>query len=491
MSGTIYTFGTFELDASRRQLRRDGESVMLSERQFDILHHLVSHAGDVLSKDALITAAWRDVAVTDNSLEQAVSALRKLLAEPRRDGDAVETAPDERIRTVPRQGYRFTGTVDSRPARESNETIEALLAPHRVWLEGRSALETLGREEAFTARRAFAQVLALTPDSAPAHIGMANACAFVFEATRADAVPDREALAAATRHARDACALAPSLGEAWATLAFVAHLARGHDNALAAARRAVSLEPDNWRHHFRLAVVSWGEERLRAAQRTLTLLPGLALAHWLAATVHVARQALDQAEHELTLGTAAQDEQPKAGRFAAVALHWLLGLVHLARGDRDGAVRELERELAFEADGHLYARECCANAWYALGVVQMREGNRDAASRAFAEALQRVPGHVMAMVALVASRGDRREPVEQRARLLDAHGYATEAAMARAGLHVVDGDAGGAASLVAAALAAAPPRSAGWTLPVEPLFNVAVEEARWRAVLANLRSRAA
>jgi hypothetical protein len=97
----------------------------------------------------------------------------------------------------------------------------------------------------------------------------------------------------------------------------------------------------------------------------------------------------------------------------------------------------------------------------------------------------------MAMVALAASRGDRREPIERRARLLDEHGYVMEAAMARAGLHAVDGNAGGAASLVAAALAAAPPGSAGWTLPVEPLFNVGADEACWRAVLANLRLRAA
>ena len=137
MSGTIYTFGTFELDTSRRELRRVGERVMLSDRQFDILHQLVSHAGDVLSKDALIAAAWRDVAVTDNSLEQAVSAIRRLLAAPRRREGAVDTEPDECIRTVPRQGYRFTATVASRPARLSHETIDALLAPHRVWLEGR------------------------------------------------------------------------------------------------------------------------------------------------------------------------------------------------------------------------------------------------------------------------------------------------------------------------------------------------------------------
>jgi hypothetical protein len=95
------------------------------------------------------------------------------------------------------------------------------------------------------------------------------------------------------------------------------------------------------------------------------------------------------------------------------------------------------------------------------------------------------------MAGLVSCRGDRREPIEQRAGVLDEHGYAMEAAMARAGLHVVDGNAGGAVSLVAAALATAPPGSGGWTLPVEPLFNVAADEERWRAVLTNLRLRAA
>src|SRR4029077_15944600 len=75
-----------------------------------------------------------------------------------------------------------------------------------------------------------------------------------------------------------------------------------HLDALAASKRAVTLEPDNWRHHFRLASVSWGEQRLRAAQQTLALLPHFPLAHWLAATVYVARQVFDEAERELDAG---------------------------------------------------------------------------------------------------------------------------------------------------------------------------------------------
>ena len=107
-----------------------------------------------------------------------------------------------------------------------------------------------------------------------------------------------------------------------------------------------------------------GEERLRAARRTLALLPGVALAHWLAATVHVARQAPDEAERGLSEGARALS---RAGdtRFSGVALEWLLGLICLARGDDAGAQRHFDRELAAEAGGHLYARECCASVWYA------------------------------------------------------------------------------------------------------------------------------
>jgi hypothetical protein len=55
----------------------------------------------------------------------------------------------------------------------------------------------------------------------------------------------------------------------------------------------------NVRHQVRLALGSWGETRLRAARRALAQLPQLPLAHWLAATVFVARHALDHAERDV------------------------------------------------------------------------------------------------------------------------------------------------------------------------------------------------
>ena len=481
----VYTFGGFQLDLGRRRLLRDGETVPLGDRQFDVLVHLVTHPGVVLSKAALIDAVWRDVAVTDNSLEQAISLLRRALAGA--------PAGEVSIQTVARGGYRFVGDVSQIARRESDEVLDALLAPHRAWLEGRAALETLGVEQAAAAEVAFASVLEASPDSASAHIGLANACAFRFDSTRADERPETEALARAVDHAREACRLDARSAEAWATLGFVLHRTGDAERALAASRRAVSLEPDNWRHHVRLGSVGWGEERLRAAARTLQLLPGIALAHWLAASVYVARQSFDAAERELDAGAAAQDEQRMEARFGAVGLHWLRGLVRLEQDDDQGARDAFERELSFESAGHLYARECCANVWYAIGALNLRRGRKVEALDAFREALGRVPGHALARAAhtILSNRPSDTAALETWIAGQRAGAARFEASMVVALSDSLNGRHGEAAAVVERALVSAPIGSDGWIVPVEPLLHVSAHRDQWARVLAAVRSRAA
>ena len=360
-SGVCFLFGAFEADAQRRRLTRSGEPLAVPDRQLDVLLLLVARAGQIVPKDDLLQAGWNDVAVGDNSLEQAISSLRRILG-ARPDGGAF-------IETVARRGYRFAADVERKTPKETDTALDALLAPYRAFVEGRAALETLEREQITYARDVFERTLRIAPEHASAHIGMANACAMQFEMTRAAVEPDKQALALAVHHAREACRLEPSTAEAWATLGFVLDRIGSRLDGVAAAKRAVAIEPDNWRHHFRLSAISWGEERLRAADRTLALLPDFPLAHWLAATVFVARQAFADAERELTLGVA--DAAPgKARRFNSVALHWLLGLLLLQRGDEAGALDQFERELQSEHAGQLYARECAANTWYAIGALQ-------------------------------------------------------------------------------------------------------------------------
>jgi tetratricopeptide (TPR) repeat protein len=424
------------------------------------------------------------VAVGDNSLEQAISSLRRLLgAHP--SGAAY-------IETVPRRGYRFGVAVTRMAPRETDAGLDALLAPHRAFIEGRAALETLEGDRVARAREVFEGALRSTPGYASAHIGLANACVMQFEMTRADPAPDAAALATAAHHAREACRLDPQSGEAWATLGFVLDRTGDRLDARAASKRAVTLEPDNWRHHFRLSYVSWGEERLRAAHQTLALLPDFPLARWLAATVHVARQVPSEAERELVAGLASQDGQPMDGlRFGAVALHWMLGLIYLARGDETRALDAFERELSFENAGQLYARECAANTWYAIGALRLRQGRAADACAAFARAMDRVAAHPMARVGLVAAGS--LDPVAPLAGTGEVRRRppSVEAAVVQAAQLVVANDHTEAARVVDEALSGGAPGNAGWLLPIEPLLHVTAHPAVWARALARLRIRAA
>jgi DNA-binding winged helix-turn-helix (wHTH) protein/cytochrome c-type biogenesis protein CcmH/NrfG len=485
-SRIVYVFGPFELDPQARRLLRDGQTVSLAERHFDVLHHLVAHAGSVVAKDTLVEAAWQDVAVTDNSLEQAVSGIRRALGGAASGGAYIET--------VPRRGYRFTATVARSVARATDASLDALLAPHRAWLEGRAALETLERAQIVRARELFEQLLPASPDERVMHIGLANAYAMQFETTRVDEAPDIVALNKAADHAREACRLDADSGEAWATLGFVLDRTGNNRDALAALRRAVTLEPDNWRHHFRLSFVGWGEERLRAARRTLALLPGFPLAHWMIATVHVARNVLDDAERELAAGIASQDRQGEHSRFSPIALHWLRGLIHLSRDEHDRALAEFERELSFEASGHLYARECCANTWYAIGALRLRQTRLADARLAFQQALERVRGHALSRIALAASveSGGRVSPQMVESATTDGVGApdTVDAALGQATAAVLRGDVAKAARSMDQMLSRAKDGSAGWLLPVEPLLHVAAHPDIWAPALARLRTRA-
>jgi len=526
----IERFGPFALDRSRRRLFADGRVVSLSDRQIDVLLILTSQPGTIVSKDALIEAAWNGTAVTDDSLYAAVKELRSALG-AMSDGHPY-------IETLNRRGYRFAGRIeqatpasngvmsnisspvvpsvvnrtrrdgagehsDGALAAEDPGAIERLLEPYRAFLDGQAALERLDVAEVVRARDTFALVLQRQPHLTAAHIGLASACVLQYEATRADASPDHHVLAEAEHHARRACALAPDHPDAWSTLALVYHrlplasaaipltsrasplnsAASEHHamTAIAAARKAVSLDSHEWRHHLRLAFVAGGAERLRAAHRVLDLRPGLALAHWLAATVFVARQAFGAALEQVHAGCAAQDAQDREGSgFGAVGLHLLHGMLLARYNAIDAAHAELARELETAHPGHIYTREACANACYARGALYLRAGDDARAHQAFEEAVEHLPSHPIASALLANARCAPPSSVGSLSQ-----------AMTSAALLAADGRHAAAARLCEESLTQC--RSgpgAAWILPVEPLIHVAAHRRIWAHALAVLQQRA-
>jgi DNA-binding winged helix-turn-helix (wHTH) protein len=499
----IHRFGPFELRVASRTLLRDGEPLAVGPRQVAILALLLSTPGAIVSKDQVMSVGWNGEITSENSVDKIMFELRRLLGDTPGGGPYVET--------VRRRGYRFTAPV----TRDDLDGLEALLRPHRRWIEGRAALETLHLDQVARARVAFEEAVRSAPQHAPAHVGLANAAVMQFEATRADAEPDGAALARAVQHAHVACQLDPDYAEAWATLGFalaraghlgadvLARLGAGGTtpaDALAAARRATMIEKENWRHQLRLASVGWGEERLGAVRRTLSKVPGLPLAHFLAATVYVARQTFEAAEREVLAGIAGHEAQRAAhASFGGVALHWLHGLLRLMAGDRAGAEAAFMRELSLECEGHIYARECAAHTWHALGAVRLGSGDAAGALEAFEAALARVPAHPLAHAGRVIARRQLGPGVAARdedkggpAGVLPtgARGAGIDLALARAALLVEAGSATSAAALVTEACAATTVGSAGWILPIEPLVGVQRAPEEWRVALATLRGRA-
>jgi predicted ATPase/class 3 adenylate cyclase len=98
-----WCIGLFRLDLDHACLWRGDERVGLRPKTFDLLVYLVEHAGDLVTKEELLTALWPEMVVADSALTVCVSELRKALGETAR-------AP-EYIATVHRRGYRFIAPV--------------------------------------------------------------------------------------------------------------------------------------------------------------------------------------------------------------------------------------------------------------------------------------------------------------------------------------------------------------------------------------------
>jgi TolB-like protein/DNA-binding winged helix-turn-helix (wHTH) protein/Tfp pilus assembly protein PilF len=102
-----FRFGLFEIDLTARELTRQGRKIPLQEKPFQTLVYLLSHAGEIVTRDDLRHHLWpADTFVQfDDNLNTAIKRVREAL------GDA---AGNPRfVETVPRRGYRFLAPVES------------------------------------------------------------------------------------------------------------------------------------------------------------------------------------------------------------------------------------------------------------------------------------------------------------------------------------------------------------------------------------------
>jgi DNA-binding winged helix-turn-helix (wHTH) protein/tetratricopeptide (TPR) repeat protein len=368
------------------------------------------------------------------------------------------------------------------------------LDAHRAFSEGWMHLESLDVWEIPQAIGDFERAVAADPRYALAYTGLASAELALYETTRSDNEPDHGVLTRAVQHARHAVHLDDTLAEAHATLALVLVSSWQTTEATAAARRAVAIEPSNWRHLFRLGHASWGEERVRAATRTLALYPDFAFAHFQIAMVHVARGRVRDAELLLRQGAAVQDRQiGRGGRYPALGLHWLLGLVRLAQDDGDEALAEFDREYALAEAHRLYGREYAMSALHGRGAALLYAGRRADAASSFRRALDLYPDHVPTHIGLAMSeqRATRFDPrFCERNQAVLSRTRPVEAALVRAQILTAQGNESAAVGTLAEMLDGAPPGFAGWTVPVEPMLKELQQTQGFADILTRLAERA-
>jgi tetratricopeptide (TPR) repeat protein len=418
-------------------------------------------------------------------LTRAIADIRKAL------GD--NAAQPRFIQTVARRGYRFVAeAVRDQPADD----------PLRNFVRGRAALESLDTTRLPDAVSAFEEAVIAMPGYAPAHTALASAYLLQYEATRAANTPHREPLTRAITHARRACTLDPELGEAWATLGFVLAAAGELEEARAVSRRAAALEPTSWRHQFRLSVASWGEERLRACDRTLALLPEFAPARFVAAMVFTARQAFGPALAAASAGATAQSRQLayEGAPFPSIGLHWLRGLLLLRERQIGLAIESFAREMDELREAQIYAGEFRVNAQVAAGFAHLAADDATGAIDVFRMALETLPRNGRALVGLyaafqkttLAKEAQSLFPqIAQTVAELMAGRRPGEAALVTAAAHAARGDLDAAMATLERLLESAPPGHAGWQIPIDPALAPVRAHARYPQILALLAARAA
>ncbi len=96
----VYHLGALQIDVRRSKVMRDGQPVILTSREFQLLQYLVEHRGNTVSREELLEQVWGHIAGTlTRTVDMHVASLRQKIEE--------SSKKPELIITVPGSGYKF------------------------------------------------------------------------------------------------------------------------------------------------------------------------------------------------------------------------------------------------------------------------------------------------------------------------------------------------------------------------------------------------
>jgi DNA-binding response OmpR family regulator len=97
---TEATFGHLRVDFVRHELFKNGKRLIANAREFELLKYFLSHEGEVVSRDQLLTDVWGfEETPNTRSVDNYILTLRKKIED--------DTAHPKHILTFRGAGYKF------------------------------------------------------------------------------------------------------------------------------------------------------------------------------------------------------------------------------------------------------------------------------------------------------------------------------------------------------------------------------------------------
>jgi DNA-binding winged helix-turn-helix (wHTH) protein len=125
----LLRFGPFELNKSRRALFRNGIRLKLQQQPFSVLELLIERAPSIVPREDIRQRIWGDgVHVdADQGIAFCIRQIRSVLCD--------NSASPQYIETIPRQGFRFIGIVETapdEPVRERSASPAESVLPEEI-----------------------------------------------------------------------------------------------------------------------------------------------------------------------------------------------------------------------------------------------------------------------------------------------------------------------------------------------------------------------
>ncbi len=251
LDGMPFTICGWQFDPAARSVCKDQATTRLSPRAMKLIELLSQHAGQVVQRETLLDEIWPNVVVSDESLTQAVSEVRR----------AFGSEGKRLIETISKSGYRLNAQAIIGTSQQQSSPLTFSLRAYQICLEARQHMLRGGRDIVVNCESLTRKASDIAPEFAGARAEHSIALSYRWLYQRDTSVAAEEAMSEA--HA--ALQLQPDLPLAHTALAFAQAAAGRPNEAVGALETALQRDDRDAHTHFLGARIMFTLQNYEAA----------------------------------------------------------------------------------------------------------------------------------------------------------------------------------------------------------------------------------